>query len=436
MKKVISIILILIIAISLNVLISNSNISLAAENLTIKTDNETVQKDENFKIYINISNIQVASYTLNLYFDNDKLEYISGPENTNVVNNRIINVWYDQTGGENTRQNQDIAVFEFKAKETGVANFNLIGEFYDSNGNRISTSNTNENSSNISNSRLQINIVEQQENNIELNTITGENNNSLLKIMRLDKEGLIPEFSPDIRDYYFIADLDTNNLEVTAIPEATNANVQISGNQDLKKGLNKILIEVTSKDNTSKSVYTINVTKTSDKEAANSNLETLAIENVMLEPIFDVNILNYKASVPNSTENLNVFAVPENINGKVEITGKDNLIEGDNLVKVRVTAPNGYSYKDYIVNVHRRTQEEDKIFEEEQNTNSEKLNDIINEKGLEFLSNEQEIPNEEENKNDQTNNYRTIFIVLGLIVVVGVEIFVIKKKKRNNLSKK
>ena len=127
---------------------------------------------------------------------------------------------------------------------------------------------------------------------------------------------------------------------------------------------------------------------------------------------------------------MNVFAVPENINGKVEITGKDNLIEGDNLVKVRVTAPNGYSFKDYIVNVHRRTQEEDKIFEEEQNANSEKLNNIINEKGLEFLSKEQDVENEEENKNNQTNNYRTIFIVLGLIVVVGVEIFVILKKKR------
>ena len=427
MKKVISIILICIIEISLN--ISINNISLAAENLTIKTDNQTIQKDEKFKIYINIGNIQVASYTLNIYFDNDKLEYISGPENTNVVNNRIINVWYDQTGGKNTRQNQDIAVFEFKTKEAGATSLNLIGEFYDSNGNRISTSNTNENSANISNSSLQINIVEQQENIIELNTSTGEDNNSLLKIMRLDKEGLIPEFSPDIKEYYFIADLNTNNLEVTAIPEATNTNVQISGNQDLKEGLNKILIEVTSKDNTSKSVYTINVTKTSDKEAANSNLETLAIENVMLEPIFDVNILNYKASVPNNIENLNVFAVSENINGKVEITGKDNLIEGDNLVKVRVTAPNGYSYKDYIVNVHRRTQEEDKIFEEEQNANSEKLNSLIDEKDLEFLSNEQEIANEEENKNNQTNNYRTISIVLGLIVVVGVEVFVILKNR-------
>ena len=427
MKKVISIILIFIIAISLN--ISISNISLAAENLTIKTDNQTIQKNENFKIYINIGNIKVASYTLNIYFDNDKLEYISGPKNTNVVNNRIINVWYDQTGGKNTRQNQDIAVFEFKAKETGVVNFNLTGEFYDSNGSRINTNNTNENPTNISNSSLQINIIEQQENNIEPNVITGEDNNSLLKIMRLDKEGLIPEFSPDIKDYYFIADLDTNNLEVTAIPEATNANVQISGNQGLKEGLNTILIEVTPKDNTSKSVYTINVTKTRDKEAANSNLETLAIENVMLEPIFDVSILNYKASIPNSTENLNVFAVPENINGKVEITGKENLKEGDNLVKVRVTASNGYSFKDYIVNVHRRTQEEDKIFEEEQIANSEKLNSIIDEKGLEFFSNEQEVENEEENKNNQIINYRTNFIVLGLILVVGVEIFVIKKKK-------
>lgn len=427
MKKVISIILIFIIVISLS--ISISNISLAAENLTIKTDNQTIQINENFKIYINIGNIKVASYTLNIYFDNDKLEYISGPENTNVVNNRIINVWYNQTGGNNTRQNQDIAVFEFKAKETGVANFNLTGEFYDSNGSRINTNNINENPTNISNSSLQINIIEQQENNIEPNAITGEDNNSLLKIMRLDKEGLIPEFSPDIKDYYFIADLDTNNLEVTAIPEATNANVQISGNQDLKEGLNTILIEVTSRDNSSKSVYTINVTKTGDKEGANANLETLAIENVMLEPIFDVNILNYKASVSNNTENLNVFAVPENINGKVEITGKYNLKEGDNLVKVRVTAPNGYSFKDYIVNVHRRTQEEDKIFEEEQIANSEKLNNIIDEKGLEFLSNEQEVENEEENKNNQKNSYKAIFIVFGLIVVVGVGIFVIKKKK-------
>ena len=434
MKKVISIILIFIIVILLNISISNK--SLAAENLTIKTDNQTIIKDENFKINIDIGNIEVASYTLYIYFDNSKLEYISGPENTNVVNNKIINIWYDKTGGKNAKKNQEIATFEFKAKETGATSLNLIAEFYDSNGNRINANNTNEDTTNINNSSLQVNIIEQQENNITTNTITGEDNNSQLKVMRLDKEGIVPEFSPNIKGYYFITDLNTNNLEVTAIPEATNAKVQISGNNNLVEGLNQILIEVTSRDNTSKSVYTINVTKTSNKESANANLETLAIENVMLEPIFDTNILNYNANVSNETTNLNVFAVPENFDGKVELTGKDDLKEGDNIVRVRVTATNGYSYKDYIVNVHRRTQEEDKTFDEEQKANSEKLNNIIEEKGLEFLSNEQETANQEENKNKQTNNYRTIFIVLGLIAVVGIEIFVISKIKKKKANKK
>ena len=146
--------------------------------------------------------------------------------------------------------------------------------------------------------------------------------------------------------------------------------------------------------------------------------------------IFRLDINSDNTTINNvNTENLNVFAVSENINGKVEVTGKDDLKEGDNLVRVRVTAHNGYSFKDYIVNVHRRTKEEDKIFEEEQNANSEKLNNLIDEKGLKFLSNEQEATNEEENKNNQKNSYRTILIVFGLIVVVGVEIFAILKNK-------
>ena len=61
--------------------------------------------------------------------------------------------------------------------------------------------------------------------------------------MRLDKEGIIPEFSPEIKDYYFIADTSINNLEVTAIPEATNAQVNIIGNNNLKGGINKIEID-------------------------------------------------------------------------------------------------------------------------------------------------------------------------------------------------
>lgn len=415
MKKIITSIILLTI-------INIANISIAIENLILSTENENVNINESFKIYVNIGEIKTASYTLNIYFDNSKVEYLSGSENTNVVNNRIINIWYDKNCGEKTKSNEQIAVFEFKAKEIGTTSFYLNGEFFDSKGNSI----------NVNNAYLKINIVEEQ-NNKKINEIEGEDNNSLLKIMRLDKEGLIPEFSPNIKEYYFITDLNINSLDVTAIPQATNANINITGNKNLKKGLNKILIQVTSRDNSNKSIYTINVTKTNDEKAANTNLEMLAIENVTLEPIFDTNILNYNASVSNDTKNLNIFAVPENINGKVEIAKKDELVEGNNIVIVKVTAPNGYSYKNYIINVYKRSTEEDKKLEEEKKENTEKLNTILSEQGTEL-----EKSYKKEENTEEKNNMKVIYIITALILIISIEIFVIKmiKNKKNNKNNK
>ena len=393
--------------------------SLAENNLKINADKENTNLNENFKIYVNVGNINVASYTLNIYFDTTKVEYVSGSDNTNVINNRIINIWYDETGGKNIKNNQEIAVFEFKAKETGTASFYLSGELFDNNANRIQ----------VNNSYTNISISEKNK-----NTKTSENinqtNNSMLKIMRLDKEGITPEFSPDIKEYYFTTDLSTNSLNITAIPEAENSKVSITGNENLKEGLNKILIEVTSSDNTSKSVYTINVTKTDNKEAANANLETLAIENVDLEPIFETNILNYKASVANNVESINVLAVPEKIEGKVEIIGNTEIKEGDNNVIIKVIAPNGYTYKNYTINVHRRTKEEDVKLEEEQKANKEQLNEILEEKGIEFLNNGEMI----ENKNPEKDNKRVIIISLVIVIVIGIFIIYKLKKKKKKLQ--
>ena len=419
MKKLLISILITFLTVFLNI-----SYSLGVEKLYLTTDNYEVKENENFKIYINIRDIEVASYTINIYFDNSKVEYVSGTENTNVIGNKIINIWYDESGGKNTKKNQQIAVFEFKAKQQGLANFYIQGEFFDNNANKIQ----------VNNSYTNINIIEENNNTVK-NKDTSQTNNSLLKIMRLDKEGIIPEFSPDIKEYYFTTDLSTNNLEVTAIPESENAKVLITGNENLKKGLNKISIEVTSSDNTNKSIYTINVTKTDDIKAANTNLEMLAIENITLEPLFDVNVLNYKANVSNDTKNINIFAVPENINAKVDIIGNKDLNEGDNIIKVRVTANNGYSYKDYILNIHRRTIEEDKAFEEEQEQNSEKLNDIIDEKGIDFLSNQNITENKETEYKNQTNINKIILIITSLIMIIGIGIFIKFKMKNKKFSK-
>lgn len=393
------------------------------ENLILKIENDKkeVYLDETFKIYVDIGDISVSAYTLNLYFDNSKLEYAEGPENTNILNNRIITIWYDEKGGINPKENEQIAEFSFRAIEEGNINFNLSGEFFDKDGNVLNV--------NEANIQLKIKgIEESKDDNQEEKEDLTTSNDSSLKILRLSEEGIVPEFLPDIKDYYFVTNKDFTNLNITAIPNNSDANVRINGNDNLNEGINKITIDVISKDKTSKSTYTINLTKTKNVEDANANLETLAIENVLLEPIFDTNTLNYKASVSNNIENLNIFAVPENTNGKVEIEGGSNLKEGTNIVNIKVTAPNGFSFRNYQVIIHRRTLEEDEKYQEEQEASAKKLSTILEEQ--ENIENIEEKNNKEEAEENKRNDViKKVIIIIGLIIIVTAEIIIIKKRK-------
>lgn len=393
----------------------SSNLSMAtSKNLILRTDNNTIKMGENFKIYVDIGNIKVASYNYNIYFDDKMVEYISSSDNTNVVENKIISVWYDLNGGKTPKVNENIASFEFLAKSEGIANFNIEGEFFDENGNKLDISNTN---ATINIERLDENIQKEQDKEIET-----KSNNSLLKIMRLDKEGITPEFSSNIKEYYFIADLNVNSLEVTAIPEDTKAFISITGNKNLKEGLNTIIIKVTSEDLSSVSEYKINVTKTGNKEAANSNLEMLAIENTILEPIFEPNIFNYKAEVSDDVEKLNILAIPENIQSTVEITGNENLQVGDNKININVKAPNEYSYKNYEIIVHKRTKEEQTKKEQKEENNAQKLSVLLNENGEAQIEQQEENIN---NINDRKNSNNTLKILVSVIAVLTILIIIV-----------
>ena len=420
-KKVFYIFLILVLLLNL------CNISLAVNNkekLSLKIENEKkeVYLDETFKIYVNLGDINVLAYTLNLYFDNSKLEYVEGPENTNILNNRIISIWYDEKGGTNPKQNEKIAEFTFRAIKEGSCNFNLSGEFFDINGNNLNV--------NESNIQLKIKGIEEskKDNQEEKEDLTTSYDSSL-KILRLSEEGIVPEFKPEIKDYYFVTSKDITNLNITAIPNNKDAEVRINGNDNLKQGLNKITIDVLSKDKTRKSTYTINLSKTKNIENANANLETLAIENVYLEPIFDTNILNYKASISNNIENLNILAVPENIKGRVEISGQKGLKEGENIVNIKSIAPDGTSFRNYQVIVHKRTSKEEEEYKKEQTSNAKKLSVILEEQ--EDNENAENKNNREEAKeNKRKETLKKVIIIIFLIIIITIEIIIIKKKKK------
>lgn len=301
----------------------------------IETNKEIIEKGEEIEITVNLKDAKTTAFSFSLYFDDTKLEYISNLENTNVIDNRIIFVWHDVSGGRGAKDGE-LAKFKFRAKENGIANFTIEGEFFYNIGSLIETS--------FEAKQIQIGKEEsvlQIQTQEELGTDSTSSNVSL-KSLRLDIQGITPDFEKDIYEYYLTIPNNIKDIEVLGVSENPNANVEISGNTNLKEGLNVINIMVTSEYKTAQKTYTIQVTKTANLELANNNLEILAIENTLLYPPFDMANTNYKAEISSKLDNINILAIPQNESGVVKINGNSNLKQGNNLITIVVTAPNRF----------------------------------------------------------------------------------------------
>ena len=399
-------------------------ISLAIEddyqnNVYLQVANTEIKNGDEFSFTINLDNINISAFDIQIYFNNELLEYISGPENTNVVGSKIITVWYDETGGENPKQNCELVKYTFKVKEIENEYIAIRGEFYNAEGIQVQSFTDG------------IEMIANKETQTEMIDISEESevtsNNSKLKNLRFNHEGITPVFSPDITEYYFLTE-DLSTLEVTAIPENTKSEVDVTGNTNFQEGLNTIQINVTSPDKTSKTQYTIWVTKTKDLEKANANLETLAIENVIIEPEFTNDIYQYDAIVSNTTENLNILAIPEKLNAKVEIAGGENLQFGNNEIHITSIAENGYTTKKYKINVYRRDEEEQRIADEEQQLNIQKLNTILEKQ-------DEEEQSQSENHVIKNMKENIWFVIIYLIFTIIIVIFVVYKIRKNKKRK-
>ena len=214
------------------------------------------------------------------------------------------------------------------------------------------------------------------------------------------------------------------------------------GNENLKEGLNVIEIRVTSQDKTNSNTYLINVTKTEDIEEANTNLETLAIENALLYPAFDTNIINYNTEVSNSLKTVNLLAIPENEKATVEIEKDDILKDGNNEIKITVTAANGYTKKRYVISVYKRNSEEEDKYQEEQKANQEKLNEIY--ETLKLSNNLQEqnqekqeqIENNEAEGKENRNRLVALFTFIAIVLIIASIVILFEKKNKKDKENK
>ena len=104
------------------------------DSIYLNVSDTEIKNGQEFSFTINLANIDVAAFDIQIYFNNELLEYVSGPENTNVVGSKIITVWYDETGGANPKQNCELVKYTFKAKKIESEYIAIQGEFYNAEG--------------------------------------------------------------------------------------------------------------------------------------------------------------------------------------------------------------------------------------------------------------------------------------------------------------
>lgn len=92
MKKLFKVLLIIVIMI-----LGNSICSEATTTASVKliSNRDIIENGEQVEISFNIVGQKTAAYLANIYFDDTKLDFVSGPENIVVDKNLIKIVWYD-----------------------------------------------------------------------------------------------------------------------------------------------------------------------------------------------------------------------------------------------------------------------------------------------------------------------------------------------------
>ena len=203
---------------------------------------------------------------------------------------------------------------------------------------------------------------------------------------------------------------DVEEVEVYGTAQDSKAKVSGLGTKKLEEGLNDLSVVVTAEDGTEK-IYTINVTRESAEETEavegtevpGEGLESLKIGNLELSPAFSVSVYEYTAKYIGEETKLDVVAQPSNPDYIVEVTGNDNLQEGENTITILVTDPDGENIATYQVTVNKSLVDEEAIARQQ----------------------------EEARQKEEQKKMIIIGVAAGIIILIIVIALIIKKRRND-----
>lgn len=183
-----------------------------------------------------------------------------------------------------------------------------------------------------------------------------------LTSLALSTGELLPEFNPIVTSYSTRVTKDTDEIDITPVGESGSTvrvnnqlitSEQPSASISLVLGTNNITVRVSN--SVGDKDYNLEIVRISLPE-----LKSITLSSGTLSPVFDPEVGNYSARVLNSVTSLTVTPTAHSteaitVNGFSVVSGETSnaipLVEGDNLITIRVT---GYeTHRDYFIRVYR-----------------------------------------------------------------------------------
>ena len=186
--------------------------------------------------------------------------------------------------------------------------------------------------------------------------------NNNLKLLSVNDKSI--SLNNNTQSYTLTVANKITSATIKALPQDDKSKVEIEGNSNLKVGSNTFKITVTAENNAIKTYSLTIIRKNTSGDVTdlsnNTFVKKLTIKDYDIS--FDKNTFSYNIEVENTVTKLDITYELEDSKASASITGNSNFKEGNNEVKILVTAENGES-STYVINVTKSG----KLYEVENN---------------------------------------------------------------------
>ncbi len=176
-----------------------------------------------------------------------------------------------------------------------------------------------------------------------------------LATLTVSNATISPAFSASTTNYSASVPFEVSKLNISATAADAKAKVSTNSPNLTPNGTTKVTVTVTA-ENGAKKTYTISVKRAQDpnyKTSNNNKLSGISVEGFLLSPAFHTDTAQYVVWLPYETTSIKIAGLAADGKASVSVEGGENLAAGqDNPVKVICTAENG-DKKTYTVIVKR-----------------------------------------------------------------------------------